>query len=260
MGNLPALTNSLTNLQQHYVQLRIGNKSIKDMEHNVVKKEIAAILTVASFDMGSPMADNEKVLQFQTEACFGEIKGKYATLTIPELKESFRRGIRGEAGQFFGLCPKTYHQFIKWYFDLPERQSSWVTFLNSSVPTSEKPVMYTEDFYKRAAIDAFESYKKSGNLPSAGPAAGMYDCIARVLKLKTLINQNEWKEVLEIGKQNYTERMTPKKFYPSGKVKSVGTVVLDYSLENATLKFEVKKEGLKRYFDRLIKENKTLEL
>lgn len=113
----------IDNLPEHIKQFVVARNDtpLKFLTPNQVKKGISEILCQASFDMGSPMSTDLKILQFQTEACFNEFNFKYSSLTLPEVKNAFKMGIRGEFGQYFGLCPKTYHQFIKSYYELPER-------------------------------------------------------------------------------------------------------------------------------------------
>lgn len=245
---------------QPFVKARFG-RQIKSFEPKNLYREVLDMVQITLAESGVKDQSDIKVVKFISETIWKDLQGpKFNHLSIDDIKLALHLGVRREYGEYMGVNVQAVHFWIKSFIGDKNRELAIKEFNDKVVKTSEKPVIYTEDFYKRAAIDAFESYKKSGNLPSAGPSAGIYDCIVRALNLKTLINQDEWKEVLDIGKQNYTERMTPKKFYPSGKVKSVGNVVLDYSLENATLKFEIKKEALRRYFDKLINNGKTLEL
>lgn len=107
---------------------------------NQVKAGIAKILSQASFDMGSPMSADREILTFQTEACFKELSFKFSTLTLSELRNAFAMGIRNEFGQYFGMCPKTYHQFIKAYYELPGRfkaQEAYLKLGNAKEPGTE---------------------------------------------------------------------------------------------------------------------------
>jgi hypothetical protein len=248
---------NLPPLQMEFISLRAGNKSVKDLSDSVVKRTCAEILTKASFDMGSPMANDAKILQFQTEALFNELKGKFGALTLPEVNEAFRRGIRGESGPFFGMCPKTYHQFIKWFFDLPERGKAWIEYLNSldQIKIAEKPLYVTPEYLKKAALDAFQEYKDSGKLPFIGHA--IYDTIKEIKGLETLIDKLDWEQIKIEARESYGKEMT------RGTAKhKVDKVVnsLVYEMSNRSFEFHVKKIGLKYYFDNLIKSGKDLEL
>jgi hypothetical protein len=241
--------------QQAFVVLRVGHKSIKDLEPNVVKRACVDILTRASFDMGSPMADNDKVLQFQTEALYSEMKGKLNTLTIPEVQEAFNRGIRGEAGQFFGLCPRTYHQFLKYFFELPERSESWVNYLDEQ-EGKKKPrkIEFSQDQLKTHCRNAFSDYRTTGGMPFSPHAT--YDTLKELLGLKTLIPVEKWEQVKRDAKHNLIQLTKSK----AGNKNKASELIkkLEYT-EGSQYEFECKKIGLRIYFEQLIAENKELE-
>jgi hypothetical protein len=247
-SNLPAS-------QQSFVVLRVGHKAIKEMQPNSLKRALTDILTLSSFEAGSPMGDDPVILNAQTLALFGELKGRFLDLTLPEIQEAFNQGVRGQSGPYFGFCSKTYHQFLKWFFELPERQKSWISYLeeqNAKLPRSEKPVWFTKDYFANAAKTAFEDFKTKGTLPMI-PFA-VYDAIKEVTGAKSLIRQEDWAEVKEEAKKAYKAQIT------KGRTKDLKNLVLNYSLENRSFEFHVKEIGLRRYFEKLISEGKELEL
>jgi len=145
----------LTPSQQEFVKQRL-EPQIKSLSDNQIKRTLKEILSQASFDMGSPMSSDLTVLTFQTEACFNELKGKFGTMTLSEVKSAFRRGIRGEYGAYFGMCPKTYHQFIKAYFEMPERFKAHDEYLKL-VEMEENP---KREFNNTTAVRELRKDKK----------------------------------------------------------------------------------------------------
>lgn len=251
--------------QRNFVILRTGHMSVKAISVNTVKIALTDILTNAYFDMGLKEGANAQTLQFQVEACYRELKGELADLTIPEIREAFRLGVRGEAGQFIGMCPQTYNKFLKWFHKLPERQKSWVDYLDmidKTGPRSEKPKELTKENLKEAALRAFEDYKKSGKLPFVPHA--IYDTIKELTGAETLIDRLDWDKIKTEAKLSYSEQTRKASSKPRSVQKQmaeVGTLLkLDYSLNNRSFEFHVKKIGLKYYFDTLISKGGDLKL
>lgn len=230
----------LTPSQKNFVNLRIGHKSIKELGDIQSKRKISEILTKASFDMNSPMADDAKMLQFQTEGCYNELCGKYSSLTLPEVNEAFKMGIRGEFGAYFGMCPKTYHQFVKGFWDLKDRTESWLAYLKmvEDENTSNKPVVFTKEYLTKVANNALEDYKRDGSMPLIPHA--IYDTIKEINSVETLILKEDWQRIKEEAKENYLLKMNPK------KKKGIADM-LDFGI---TYEFEVKKVALRYYFER----------
>lgn len=258
--------------QKYFVLLRTGNKSIKDLEPNVVKRECADIISKAFFDSGQKLGENsqesQKVLIFQTEALFSELTGVYANLTLPELKECFRRGVRNDSGQWFGLCGKTYHQFIKWFYNLPERQKSWVDFL-TLIETPPEPKIDKLLFSKESCIRAFQHYKQSKRSPLA--AFAYYDIINDLIGIpyknfKTLLTDSvQRKEIHDKTLESFITQMSSvhKKEARRGNLSLAESIMLEISNEfkgNKAFENILKEQYLLAFFDKLILENKDLEL
>ncbi len=242
-----------------YVALRVGHQPVGNgKEANIyIKRELASVLEIAYFDMGNQAKMDAQILIVQTEALFKELNGKYSLLTLPEVKEAFRRGIRGESGPFFGLCPKTYHQFLKWFYELPDRNSAWQSHLTqlSQQTAQEKKIMLSNEQLKQACLDAFSDYKSSGKMPYV-PFA-IYEQIKTFKGVQSLVTDTRWKQVkvdaLELFKKRQTQSMTKKK--TDQYLQAFKADLADQNLINT-----IKEVALRTYFGELIAAGKTLEL
>lgn len=258
----------LTPKQQEYVRLRVAQTPVKNIEAYVVKIALAEILVKAAFDLGSPMADDAIVLKFQTEGFFKELKGRFANLTIFELKEAFNRGIRGEFGQFFGLCPRTYHQFIKHFYELPERQKAWLEYMagQEELKKSPKPVFFTTDQLKQFAINDFETYRQSGKLPFYPHAT--YNIICEAIgtgisidgkMVKTLITDRALaKELFLQAKKEYLAKL--ESGFKRGRISADEKAQLSDLKQIRSFEFLLKKYYLITFFKQLIADNRKLVL
>lgn len=259
--------NVLEPSKRKFVALRAGNQAIRGISESVVKSACAEILTRASFDMNSPMANDPKMLLAQTEALFGELKGKFKDLTIPELKEAFNMGIREEFGNFFGLCPATYHKFIKSYYSLPERSASWLEYLK--LTESPEPKLDKVMFSKQACVKAFENYRDMGLVPFS--AWAYYDIINELIGVdykghKTLVTDAEVRKTLFAkAKEEHTsellkaKRISESKGHFNEANAIMAVITSDFEGHNGLVHAQ-KKELLIHFFKELIREKKNLEL
>jgi hypothetical protein len=261
--------------QQEFVKQRL-EPQIKILNDNQVKRGLKDILCQASFDMGSPMAEDLTVLTFQIESCFNELKGKFGTMTLSEVRSAFRRGIRGEYGAYFGMCPKTYHQFIKAYFEMPERFKAHDEYLKL-VEMEENPKELTteqkKEIGRHGAIRRFEDYKKTGELgfiPSA-----TYNILNDLIGveythpvkglIKTLILDTEVrKSIFADCKSVYLADLNKHKSKAALRkdtdmVEDLNYLIANFAGQN-TFENMVKDKMLKYYFDTLIKNNQPLNI
>lgn len=261
---------------QQFAMCRISTPIKNIKSPNAIKKICKDILCKASFDMGSPMSGDLIVLELQTEALYGELNGKFTSLTMPEIGNAFKMGIRGEFGSFFGLCAKTYHQFIKSYYEHAERHKAIEAYAKL-LGEENKPAELTEEqkleIGKQGAIKRFNDYKETGQLgfmPSA-----TYTILNSILgteiehpilgKIKTLITDSEVRKILVTEvKTKFIEDTRMKKTKARFSLDKELLAVYDHIISNWNKqpKYEtmLKERMLKYYFDELINNNKNLEL
>jgi len=242
---------------QPFVKAKFG-LPINKIEPYNLHKQVLDLIQVTLMESGVKDQSDLTVINFLTETLVRDLQApRFSHLSFEDIKLALHLGVRREYGEYMGVNIQTIHSWIKSFIGDKNRELAIKEFNSKISATTIKPLIYTPEFYKRASVNAFNDYKSVGKLPFAGAAAGIYDTIKDHLNLNTLIKTEDWKNVYETAKKNYTDRMTPK--LPNGKPKKV-VIDLDYSLKNVTMEFEIKREGLKIFFEGLIKENKDLEL
>jgi hypothetical protein len=233
-----------------YVKLKAGHQTLGRLlekgQTNLVKKLCLDIITVSSFEQSPNGQPDNKILQAQTESLFNELKGKYLTLTPPELKECFRLGIRGESGPYFGLCPKTYAQFLKWWFDKDERLKAWTKYIDlvNGFTRAEKPSLAPEWFYE-ACEKAFIRYKEKGDLPVS--PFGYYDFIKQYLGAETLIDKEKWPQIRNEANIEYRAKVKGLEIAKEWTLDPEVNLVYGNCIKNIAVKY---------FFDKLILEGK----
>lgn len=244
---------------QTFVKAKFG-LPINKIEHQDLYFKVVDLIQITLTESGVKDQSDETVIKFISQTIFRDLQQpKFNHLSFEDIKLALHFGVRREYGEYMGVNVQTIHSWIKSFISDKNRELALKEF-NSKLPVSNKPLVYTEEYYLAAAKRAFDEYKQTGAMPISGASASIYDLIKNKLSLKTLIAKENWNFVKEEAKKNYDLKMNPPKFSPSGKQKTVEKIKLDFSLTNASFEFEIKKLGLQMYFDELIKNNKDLEL
>ena len=256
-NNLEKLPESL----RQYALNRVGKKTIKNSSPFEVTRTCSEIIAKSFADSGQLNVTSE-MLKFQTQSLVDELSGKYKELTLDEVREAFKKGIRGETGPYFGLCAKTYHQFIKHYFESKERSEAMRVYLNLENQTFTKEKLTDEQkdmIMKQAALSLFNEYYETKKLNFYG-AHRIYDYLWQDKKLIKWTDE-ERKELKDIAFKEYESDL--KKQRDTGQIlPSVYRQILENldGDKNRTFINKVKAEGLKRFFDKLITNNQKLIL
>ena len=229
---------------------RIG-KPFNDLSEALKTNVCLDVIAKAHFDAGDKGGIDKEVLKFQSSALKEELKGKYGILTVEEIKRAFFIGIRGEAGAYFGMCPKTYSQFLKHYYEKPERVNAMNEYLKVLKQDNEvKPnpdEVLTKN--KQSCLYFFTHYKKNGEILNGH--AKVYDLLWKDLGLIKWTKEQrlEMREPVEKEYiktlENAVKRGHMKHSDLKGMVDNLGT--------NATFIGMLKRAGLKKYFDSIEK-------
>lgn len=238
---------------QEYVSLRL-EPPVKELNHTVLKDKCHNLISISFIEQAQYSVES-KILAHQRDTLLDELRTvkAFGSLTWSEVEKAFKTGIRGESGQFFGMCAKTYHQFLKYYVGKPERVEGMKQYLE--LMNQENKVELTPEQKKQKSKEAlvwyFNEYKRTKKLGSGSFA--MYESLyygfglcrfseVEALDLKNSV-QKKWDEYEKNPKKNHYKAMF------EGDI-----------LEQApTLKGNLRKEALTRYFDKLIKEGIELE-
>jgi hypothetical protein len=268
-----------------FAQLRIGQKQIKDLDQTYVKSKCAEIISRA-FVYTSPnwMKDfkgtpeqiqkqADDILHFQSIELYNTLKGKLATLTLSELQKAFKIGLDGGTGQFFGMCGKTYHQFVNHFYNLPERSKAWLAYLEEvEKPDPVKHKFLPEREERTGCVNLFKRYKESGQMEQLSYA--YYDTFCKYWGrdyknmedkvIKTICWDKEAR--INIFKRSMSETISDLKRQKE-KLINVGDLVqaelIDLQFKRglddlAIMKHKQKKYMIQWFFESLIKEGVEL--
>lgn len=229
-------------------------KSINDLK---LKNECLNIITI-SYSEQAQFNVESSILTHQTKALYDELRShsKFRELTLTEVKNAFKVGIRGESGPFFGMCAKTYHQFLKHYYDKPERVKAMNEYLKLINVTNKEELSPEEKLKKskEACLWFFKEYKETKILPN-----GHYSLYDTLWSFGLLRMPPEQKKAVKTKiTQEYVKAIESAK--KRGRISSVQLKDILGNLDsNPTLKGMLRKEAIIIYFNELITNNKSLE-
>lgn len=196
-----------------------------------------------------------KILAFQRDELFKELRNvsAFKNLTFEEVKIAFNLGIRQESGAFFGMCAKTYNQFLKHYAQKEERNRGMRMFLDdvNKPKVTEKPIAikFIED--AAATIKAFNDYKETGKMPFI-PSANYYYLWKEVGLIKWSDEQR--KEIKLKARAAYAEELRNKRM--KREVRQADYEAALNSLDtNPTVARKAREIGLRMFFDICIQTN-----
>lgn len=257
------IINKLPKYQAELVALRVGHKEIKNLNEIEIKKECNKIISRA-FIYSSPngQVDNQ-ILSVQTIELYNCVK-KYFTMTLPELHFAFKEGLDGLTGPWFGLCGKTYNQFLKGFFEKPERGKAFSAYLDLSDKPSvtDKPMHKIIDESNQAILNRFKRYKRIGDIENH--AFAVYDLLCEKNGVefqhhvkgvvKTLVpDKNVRSELFQKTKSEYEKHLNKHIEIAKFRLDKEKVTVLQHLLKNYTtdrvFEHKLKESYLKWYFD-----------
>ena len=240
---------------------------------NELQEFALKLITFAHNFNGQKDAADSEILYSQTKMFISEVISDFKNLTQEEIKEAFIRGLKGDYGAYMGLNPKTYHFFLKSYIELPERKQAIKLFLELTAPPKvEINEQQKELILKNAALKYFAEYKQDKifkrHWHSVHDTVNKY-CGTKVtlegkerqtlitdINIRKMINEQSKQEYLAFLKKEEDEAMQSAKFVKAKQIRDM----VQFLNTNISYKLTQKKNALKWYFDKLIKEGNELEL
>lgn len=196
----------------------LQSTKISEMKKGDVKNLLLDIISKTYYDGGIPMPGTDDrsqtvAIRLLTDALYEELQ-QFKFLRIEEVRITFKNGVRGEYGEFFGLNIRTFYSWLKaWQFD--EKRRAAALALKSANEREYAPVMTdaeSERAWKETILRQFTKFKATGVLDCAFP-----NHLYGVLVQRGLINFTReeketllaiaWKQVVEIKK---IQRLNPK--------------------------------------------------
>jgi hypothetical protein len=208
-----------------------------------------ALITQSYTRAGYKMPD-ENTLALYADEFYQSLLEKYPRVTIAEIREAFKAGVYGEFGEFTGLNPKTFMQFIKGFLFSNDRKEAIRLFESRRSVLSTLRALSPEEreaTNKEYCNLLFEDHKK-GSLVADFIPAFIYDFLEQQGKIKLTLDEK--KKINERAKSYFTRLKTSKRY--KGNMRSIGDELAAYVQsrdEEVTIKNISKQFAVVDYFE-----------
>lgn len=243
--------------KQVYINHNNFDKIKNYSDKNIVSNQIDTLVNF-TFAYKGQSPTSEREYEFITNALKEDIFTNFNDYTIEDVKFAFKLGVNGELGEYYGLNPKTFYDWLKSYK---------TKFLHPSIknitPLIPKEIPKTpsqEEVFninKNIICNFFDEYKKTNNYTFNDFGNMIYDFLNKI----GLISFNE-EEKAEILKES-TSQLKIELANNNDRLNSLGKVYHKIDLKKAFQDIEnrtskdyntqlyilAKKNALKRFID-----------
>lgn len=226
---------------------------VRELEPFDVVKEFISIITT-TYTRAGQNAD-QATLALYADEFYSSLNEKYPDVTIEEVREALKAGVYGEAGEYFGLNPKSFMQFVKHYLFADQRKEARTQFESKRLSISLKREQLTLEEKVQDDKD-YTNYLYSHYLKGKLIVDFIPTFVYDFLEAQGLINLS-LEEKLQINERavSYLNRLKASDKY-KGNTRSLGDTLTAYIRsrdEKITISVFAKQLAVSDYFE--IKKN-----
>jgi hypothetical protein len=156
------MTNEIATYKPSAMALALKSDRVIDLPENIAKSKLMDIVSKTEFELGYKPSD-AKQMAMTCNLLLEEIKTEFKAIRIDELPIAFKKGARGEYGEFFGLSVVTFNKWLNAYQISEQRRDALKSIRDAEPVTIKHPSkaealkMFLEMWVRR-----YTEYKKSG--------------------------------------------------------------------------------------------------
>ena len=250
------------NAHREVLLARYAESSIKDLDANLSGKRIQELINLTIFESGFKTENISELIILIIKDIFAD----FSYMTLSEISLAFRKGIRGDLGEYMGLSVRTFYNWLKTYNETLKSEA--IKALNSIQKESISKISEKEkkEYYERwlqSHIDDFERHKKGESVVIFDFGHIFYDyCIKHSIGYLT----NSEKDVLyDKARTNIIRKHSLHNAKTSFEIKEFRDIILSISTNNMTpniedmINAEMKRLAVIKIFDKLIHQGLELE-
>lgn len=230
------------------LQPKINEQKAFDVT-NIFVSIITSAYTRAGYNMPDP-----DTLALYADEFYTSLLEKFPRVSISEVREAIKEGVYGEYGEFTGLNPKTFMQFIKGYVASGTRKEAIKQFQSKKLfltaqreLTPDERDKYNKDFVN----ELFEDHLK-GKLVADYVPSFIYDVLENFGKIKLPLEEK--RKINERAKSYFARLKTSKRY--KTKPRHIGDELSAYIQtrdEETTIKNISKQFAVVDFFEEMTK-------
>ena len=250
ISKVPTISPLLSGYQAGYVKAKYGIKvtALPEREAETALLELInkAILELGQSPAGSKAEDRKKYLGVMARLTLNDIKLYFPHVTLEEVANAIRRGIRREYGEYFGFNVIAVHGFIEKYLESDDRNDALAKqsrFLLTQEVPQEPPALNQREIMEAGLVKCYEIFKKTGRIIDCGNVN--YEMLVKEGRINLTDEEKHllFKEAERLIR--YEEDQQAGSFHQIvARLKGQGT-------DHGTIVSRAKELALKRYFESL---------
>lgn len=196
------MSNEIATYKPSAMALALKSERVIDLPENIAKSKLMDIVSKTEFELGYKPSD-AKQMAMTCNLLLEEIKTEFKAVRIDELPIAFKKGARGEYGEFFGLSVVTFNKWLNGHQVSEQRREALKSLRDAEKVEVKQPSksealkMFLEMWVRR-----YTEYKKSGVIKFDTPFLDY-----RILWENGLINhdQSDREMFIEQAKFNFVK-------------------------------------------------------
>jgi hypothetical protein len=247
------------------VKTAVSSKRIMLLTDEEIKKLCHSIIYNSFVFCGFKGSENEDTVTFQTLQLISLLKKDFKHFGTQEIELAFKYGVRNKFGQFMGLNPRTYFQFLSGYESLEER----IEAKQKELIVSSEPVLSKEqkdEILLSFARRYFEEYKltKTAHYHFHYVLDFLTQLYGKEVngKKTLIVDEQKRKEIKQTALNEYERYVlsaadTYKQQGMNRKAKEVASVLNDLKENHTYINYQ-KKNAVKCFFDEQIENGNNM--
>jgi hypothetical protein len=252
---------NIGNSNREVLLAKYSQKQIKDIDANISGNKLKECINLAIFESGFKTENISELILLIIKDIFAD----FSYMTLSEVSLAFRKGIRGDLGEYMGLSVRTFYTWLKTYNQIIKSEA-----IKSLQSIKKEEVKYNEDerkeYYKRwlqSHIDDFKRHKNGEEVKIYDFGHIFYDyCIKHSIGYLT----NLEKEALyDKARTNTIRKHSSVNAKSAFEIKEFRDIITAISTNNINpniediINSEMKRLSIVKIFDKLIHQGLELE-
>lgn len=252
---------NIGNSNREVLLAKFSQKQIKDIDANISGNKLKELINLAIFESGFKTENISELILLIIKDIFAD----FSYMTLSEVTLAFRKGIRGDLGEYMGLSVRTFYTWLKTYNQTIKSEAI------KSLQSIKKEVENINDderkeYYKRwlqSHIDDFKRHRNGEEIKIYDFGHIFYDyCIKHSIGYLT----NLEKEALyDKARTNTIRKHSSVNAKSAFEIKEFRDVITAISTNNISpniediINSEMKRLSIVKIFDKLIHQGLELE-
>lgn len=205
-----ALAPELGSVDKQIVHANRCFPKASECEKDSFVSEINILITKAYLDAGYNIKDGGVDIATMTFTVADDIYREFNSLTIPEIKIAFHKGVRGEYGELKGLSAVVFYNFLKLYFwntriEATKKQRKFEAEQEQLAKTW-KPTPDEEKIFKYFAVNSLIKSFYNKEVITLDSAGYTYNCLVHLNMLTQNPDAEYQKKIFKQAKSALIEK------------------------------------------------------